>query len=72
MVRTAWDLIVIPLSRSSSMLSSTCSCISRFVKSPVISMMRSASVDLPWSIWAMIQKFLILLCFIFAMYFYSP
>ena len=38
---------VIIRSRSSSMLSSTCACISRLVKSPVISIIRSASVDLP-------------------------
>ena len=34
---------------------------SLLVSSPVISMILSASVDLPWSIWAMMQKFLILL-----------
>ena len=53
--------MVIPRSRSRSILSRTCSCISRLVRSPVFSMIRSASVDLPWSIWAMIQKFRILL-----------
>ena len=41
---------------SRSMESSTCSCISRCVKAPVISSKRSASVDLPWSMCAMIQK----------------
>ena len=46
-VRTAWDLMVMPLSRSRSMLSSTWDCISRLVKRPVRSMMRSARVDLP-------------------------
>src|SRR3990167_9062026 len=49
--------MVIPRSRSRSMASSTCSRISREDNPPVISMMRSASVDLPWSIWAIIQKF---------------
>jgi len=38
------------------MESSTCSCISRFDNAPVISSKRSASVDLPWSMCAMIQK----------------
>src|SRR5699024_10097607 len=60
--RTAWDLMVIPLSLSRSILSSTWDCISRLVSSPVISMIRSARVDLPWSIWAIIQKLRILLC----------
>ena len=38
------------------MLSNTCSCISRFVKTPVSSISLSASVDFPWSICAIIQK----------------
>ena len=60
-VRTAWDLMVMPLSLSRSILSRIWACISLLVSSPVISMILSASVDLPWSIWAMMQKFLILL-----------
>src|SRR5213078_4477143 len=50
-------LMVMPRSRSRSMESSTCSCISRWVSAPVISSRRSASVDLPWSMCAMMQKF---------------
>src|SRR5438477_53041 len=42
-------LMVMPRSRSRSIESSTCSCISRCVSAPVISSKRSASVDLPWS-----------------------
>jgi len=34
--------------------------ISRGERAPVNSKRRSARVDLPWSIWAMIEKFLIL------------
>src|SRR6266446_4400991 len=49
-------LMVMPRSRSRSMESSTCSCISRCESAPVISSKRSASVDLPWSMCAMIQK----------------
>ena len=54
--RTAWALIVIPRSRSRSMLSSTWSRMSRSATVPVTSRMRSASVDLPWSMCAMIEK----------------
>ena len=54
--RTAWALIVIPRSRSSSIESSTCARMSRPVTVSVSSRMRSASVDLPWSMWAMIEK----------------
>src|SRR5215471_21693560 len=50
-------LMVMPRSRSRSMESSTCSCISRCESAPVISSRRSASVDLPWSMCAMMQKF---------------
>src|ERR1700687_3090277 len=50
-------LMVMPRSRSRSMESRTCSCISRWVSAPVISSKRSASVDLPWSMCAMMQKF---------------
>ncbi len=49
--------MVMPRSRSRSMESRTCSCISRCESAPVISRRRSASVDLPWSICAMMQKF---------------
>src|SRR3954468_18165703 len=45
-----------PRSRSSSILSSTCGRCLRASTAPVTSRMRSASVDLPWSIWAMIEK----------------
>src|SRR4051794_9930878 len=59
--RTAWALIVIPRSRSSSIESSSCSRISRAETVSVTSRMRSASVDLPWSMCAMIEKLRILL-----------
>jgi hypothetical protein len=49
-------LIVIPRSRSRSIESSTCARISRFETASVSSRMRSASVDLPWSMCAMIEK----------------
>src|SRR5260370_16860631 len=45
-----------PRSRSSSIVSSTCSRISRSASPPVAWISRSARVDLPWSIWAMIAK----------------
>src|SRR5262249_2089199 len=48
--------MVMPRSRSISMESSTCSTISRSASAPVAWISRSASVDLPWSIWAMIEK----------------
>src|SRR5262245_35597871 len=38
------------------MVSSTCSLISRSDRPPQRWMKRSASVDLPWSMWAMIEK----------------
>ena len=60
-VLTDCNFIVIPLSLSKSMLSNTCDCISLLVSTPVNSISLSASVDFPWSIWAIIQKFLILL-----------
>src|SRR5262249_2084911 len=56
LTRTACALIVIPRSRSSSIESSTCARISRPVTVFVSSRMRSASVDLPWSMCAMIEK----------------
>src|SRR5690606_23259801 len=49
--------MVMPRSRSIGLLSSTCEAISRSVRPPQSWMMRSASVDLPWSTWAMIEKF---------------
>src|SRR5262245_396498 len=50
--------MVMPRSRSMSMESSTCSlpAISRSVSPPVIWIRRSASVDLPWSICATMEK----------------
>src|SRR5262245_1041240 len=45
-----------PRSRSNSILSSTCSRISRAASPPQASISRSARVDLPWSICAMIAK----------------
>src|SRR4051812_45363076 len=48
--------MVMPRSFSMSILSSTWLDISRAVRPPVDWMSRSASVDLPWSIWAMIEK----------------
>src|ERR1041384_3005232 len=45
-----------PRSRSISMVSSTCSRISRASRPPQAWISRSARVDLPWSIWAMIAK----------------
>src|SRR6478609_250785 len=56
-MRTAWLLIVIPRSRSMSMRSRYCARMSRSATTPVSCSIRSASVDLPWSIWAMMQKF---------------
>lgn len=63
-MRTAEALMVTPFSRSKSMLSRTCSCISRSEMVPVICSRRSARVDLPWSMWAMMQKLRMLLCVI--------
>ena len=51
-----------PRSRSMSMRSRYWSRFSRSDTSPVISRMRSASVDLPWSIWAMMLKLRICSC----------
>src|SRR5436190_18279601 len=55
--------MVIPRSRSMSILSSTWALpvISRSVRPPVAWISRSASVDLPWSICAMMEKLRILL-----------
>ncbi len=56
LTRTACALIVMPRSRSSSMESSSWSRMSRPETVLVTSRMRSASVDLPWSMCAMIEK----------------
>ena len=56
-MRTACDLIVMPRSRSMSIRSRYCARMSRGWTAPVIWSIRSASVDLPWSMWAMMQKF---------------
>src|SRR6476469_26842 len=45
-----------PRSRSRSIESSSCGRWLRGSTAPVISRMRSASVDFPWSMWAMIEK----------------
>src|SRR5829696_9523286 len=46
-----------PRSRSRSIASRTCASISRACSAPVSSRNRSASVDLPWSMCAMTEKF---------------
>src|SRR3954466_10486998 len=48
--------MVIARSRSRSIESSSCSRMSREATVWVISRMRSARVDFPWSMWAMIEK----------------
>src|SRR5699024_9849325 len=55
-IRTAWDLMVIPRSRSMSIRSRYCARITRSSTTPVSCSIRSARVDLPWSMWAMMQK----------------
>src|SRR5262245_41212596 len=54
---TVFALIVIPRSRSRSIESRIWSRNSRSSTAPQRWMRRSASVDLPWSMWAMMQKF---------------
>ena len=54
--RTVWALMVMPRSRSMSMESSSCSFMSRSATVPVDWISRSASVDLPWSMWATMEK----------------
>ncbi len=54
--RTACALIVIPRSRSRSIESSSWSRMSRSATVSVSCRIRSASVDFPWSMWAMIEK----------------
>src|SRR5579859_1210178 len=51
-----------PFSRSRSMASSTWAIISRWASVPVRSSSRSARVDLPWSMCAMMTKFLMWFC----------
>ena len=51
-----FERIVIPRSRSRSISSSTCACISRWLSVFVFSKRRSARVLLPWSMCAIIQK----------------
>src|SRR5271166_6430239 len=58
--RTVLALMVMPRSRSMSIESSTCSTMSRSATVPVCWISRSASVDLPWSIWATMAKLRIL------------
>src|SRR5437764_7388495 len=55
--RTFWALMVMPRSRSMSIESRYCSRMSRASTAWVSSRMRSLSVDLPWSMWAMIEMF---------------
>src|SRR6187401_2765196 len=54
--RTAWLLMVMPRSRSMSIRSRYCARIVRSSTTPVACSIRSASVDLPWSMCAMMQK----------------
>src|SRR3954451_4288453 len=56
-IRTAWLLIVMPRSRSMSIRSRYCARALRSSTTPVSCSIRSASVDLPWSMCAMMQKF---------------
>ena len=55
-MRTAEALMVTPFSRSKSIESRICSVVSRSGTVPVRCRKRSARVDLPWSIWAIMQK----------------
>ena len=56
-IRTAWLLMVMPRSRSMSIRSRYCARAARSSTTPVSCSIRSASVDLPWSMCAMMQKF---------------
>ncbi len=58
--RTFCALIVMPRSRSMSIRSRYWARICRSSTTPVSCSMRSANVDLPWSMCAMMQKFRIL------------
>ena len=64
-VRTQWfrggTRLSSPFSRSSSIWSKNCSCIFLGCTDPVSSKKRSARVDFPWSMWAMIEKLRMLL-----------
>src|SRR6059058_3570313 len=53
---TGWALMVMPRSRSRSIESSNCSCMSRSEMVPVRWSKRSDSVVFPWSMWAMMLK----------------
>ena len=53
--RTLWSLMVMPRSLSRSMVSRYWARISRGSTAPQSSSIRSARVDLPWSMWAMID-----------------
>src|SRR5690606_15759270 len=64
---TAFNFIVMPRSLSKSIPSNTCSFISLFERVFVFSRIRSARVDLPWSICAIIEKFRTFL-FLFPIY----
>jgi len=55
-IRTVLALIVMPRSRSISIASSSWAFMSRSATVPVSWISRSASVDLPWSICATIEK----------------
>ena len=55
-MRTFCDLMVMPRSRSMSIRSRYWARIRRGSTTPVICSIRSARVDLPWSMWAMMQK----------------
>src|SRR5690606_10860663 len=55
-MRTAWLFTVMPRSRSMSIRSRYWARMARSSTIPVICSIRSASVDLPWSMWAMMQK----------------
>src|SRR5882724_6239290 len=62
---TGWALIVMPRSFSRSIESSNCSSMSRVVIVPVRCSNLSESVVFPWSIWAMMLKFLMCAASIF-------
>mmetsp|Transcript_1138 Transcript_1138/g.2694 ORF Transcript_1138/g.2694 Transcript_1138/m.2694 type:complete len:254 (+) Transcript_1138:1643-2404(+) len=59
LMRAEFSLMVIPRSRSMSLLSMNCSTMSRAATVLVLRSSWSANVDLPWSMWAMMLKFLI-------------
>ena len=62
---TAFNLIVIPRSLSRSIESNSWSCISRSATVSVACRIRSANVDFPWSICAIIEKFRMRFCLSF-------